>query len=64
MINPMMFPQFMQQMRGQNPRTLIETAVRSGRLNQQQLDQVQAMARQMQGSFEQFRNMFGFGGNR
>lgn len=68
MPNPMQmisqFPQFMQQMRGQDPQQLLNQLVQSGRVNQQQLNQAQQMAQQMQGQFEQFRNMFGFGGPR
>lgn len=63
--NPMQmisqFPQFMQQMRGQDPQQLLNQLVQSGRVNQQQLNQAQQMAQQMQGQFEQFRGMFGFG---
>ena len=65
MPNPMQmisqFPQFMQQMRGQDPQQLLNQLVQSGRVNQQQLNQAQQMAQQMQGQFEQFRSMFGFG---
>lgn len=65
MPNPMQmisqFPQFMQQMRGQDPQQLLNQLVQSGRVNQQQLNQAQQMAQQMQGQFEQFRGMFGFG---
>lgn len=65
MPNPMQmishFPQFMQQMRGQDPQQLLDQLVQSGRVNQQQLNQAQQMAQQMQGQFEQFRGMFGFG---
>lgn len=63
--NPMQmisqFPQFMQQMRGQDPQQLLNQLVQSGHVNQQQLNQAQQMAQQMQGQFEQFRGMFGFG---
>ena len=65
MPNPMQmisqFPQFTQQMRGQDPQQLLNQLVQSGRVNQQQLNQAQQMAQQMQGQFEQFRGMFGFG---
>lgn len=65
MPNPMQmisqFPQFMQQMRGQDPQQMLNQLVQSGRVNQQQLNQAQQMAQQMQGQFEQFRGMFGFG---
>ena len=53
MPNPMQmishFPQFMQQMRGQDPQQLLNQLVQSGRVNQQQLNQAQQMAQQMQG---------------
>lgn len=65
MPNPMQmisqFPQFMQQMRGQNPQQILQQMVKSGRVSQQQLNQAQQMANQMQRQFEQFRGMFGFG---
>ena len=68
MPNPMQmishFPQFMQQMRGQDPQQLLNQLVQSGRVNQQQLNQAQQMAQQMQWQFEQFRGMFGFGAPR
>lgn len=68
MPNPMQmisqFPQFMQQMRGQDPQQLLNQLVQSGRVNQQQFNQAQQMAQQMQGQFEQFRGMFGFGAPR
>lgn len=66
--NPMQmmnaFPQFMQQMRGQDPQQLLNQLMQSGRVSQQQLNQAQQMAQQMQGQFEQFRGMFGFGNKR
>ena len=68
MPNPMQmifqFPQFMQQMRGQDPQQLLNQLVQSGGVNQQQFNQAQQMAQQMQGQFEQFRGMFGFGAPR
>ena len=68
MPNPMQmisqFPQFMQQMRGQNPQQLLNQMLQSGRVSQQQLNKAQQMANQMQGQFEQFRGMFGFGNKR
>lgn len=68
MPNPMQmisqFPQFMQQMRGQNPQKLLNQMLQSGRVSQQQLNKAQQMANQMQGQFEQFRGMFGFGNKR
>ena len=68
MPNPMQmisqFPQFMQQMRGQNPHQLLNQLMQSGRVSQHQLNQAQQMAQQMQGQFDQFRGMFGFGNKR
>lgn len=68
MPNPMQimtqFPQFMRQMQGQNPQQILDQMLQSGRVNQQQLNQAQQMAQQMQGQFDQFRGMFGFGNKR
>lgn len=68
MPNPMQmmngFPQFMRQMQGQNPQQILDQMLQSGRVNQQQLNQAQQMAQQMQGQFDQFREMFGFGNKR
>lgn len=68
MANPMQmmtqFPQFMRQMQGQDPKQLLNQLMQSGRVNQRQLNQAQQMAQQMQGQFEQFRGMFGFGNKR
>lgn len=68
MPNPMQmisqFPQFMQQMRGQNPQQLLNQMLQSGRVSQQQLNHAQQIAQQMQGQFDQFRGMFGFGNKR
>lgn len=58
------FVPFMQQMRGQNPQQMLNQMMQSGRINQQQLNQAQQAAQQMQGQFEQFRGMFGFGNKR
>ncbi len=60
--SPMMqqFGQFMQQMRGRDPQQMINELVRSGRLSQQQLNQVQQQAQQMGGLFGNMRGMFGF----
>ncbi len=68
MPNPMQlmngFPQFMRQMQGQNPQQILNQMLQSGKVNQQQLNQAQQMAQQMQGQFDQFRGMFGFGNKR
>lgn len=54
------FPQFMDQMKGQNPSQLIQQALTSGQLSQAQLDQAQKMAQQLEGQLSGFRSMFGF----
>lgn len=60
MVNPNMFVQFMNQMKGQDPNQLINNLVSSGKITQQQLNQVQQQAKQLEGQFDQFRKMFGF----
>lgn len=54
------FVQFMQQMRGKNPNEIINQMVLSGKINQQQLNQVQQQANSMMSQFDGFKNMFGF----
>lgn len=54
------FPRFMQQMRGQDPRQMLNQMVASGRISQGQLDQAQQMAQQMASQFDVYRQMFGF----
>lgn len=60
--SPMMkdFRRFMQQMRGRDPNQMIDELVRSGRVSQQQLDQVQQQAQHTQGVLDSMRGMFGF----
>lgn len=53
------FQQFMNQMRGKDPNSMIQELVSSGRVSQQQLDQAQKQAQQMQGMFAPLRGMFG-----
>ena len=53
------FQSFMQQMRGKDPNAMIQERVSSGRISQDQLNQVQKQAQQMQGMFEGMRGMFG-----
>lgn len=48
------FQQFMQQMKGKNPQEEINKLLQSGKVNQQQLNQVQQQAQQMQGMFKGF----------
>ena len=53
------FTQFMNQMKGRDPNQIINQMVSSGQLSQQQLNQVQEKARQMEGTFQSVRGMFG-----
>ena len=53
------FQQFMNQMKGTDPNAMIQEMVSSGRISQDQLNQVQKQARQMSGMFEGMRGMFG-----
>ena len=46
------FQQFREQMQGKNPQEEINKLLQSGRINQQQLNQVQQMAQQMQSIFK------------
>jgi hypothetical protein len=52
------FQQFMQQMQGKDPDAIINEMVQSGRISQQQLNQVQQQAKNMQSMFEPMRKMF------
>lgn len=54
------FQQFMQQNQGKNPNEMIQQLLSSGKLNQQQLDQAQQMAKQMEGPLSGLKGMFGF----
>ena len=42
------FNQFRQQMKGVNPQNMVMDMLRSGKINQQQLNQAQQMAQQIQ----------------
>lgn len=55
-----MFQQFMQSMRGQDPNQILNQMISSGKISQQQLNQIQAQARQMESQFDGFKKMFGF----
>lgn len=48
------FQQFMNQMKGKNPQEEINKLLQSGKVSQQQLNQVQQQAQQMQGMFKGF----------
>lgn len=52
------FQSFMNQMQGKDPNSIINEMVQSGRISQQQLNQVQQQAKNMQGMFEPMRKMF------
>lgn len=54
------FKQFMGQMKGKNPDEILNNLVSSGQVSQQQLNQVQAMAQQIEGQFDGMKNIFGF----
>lgn len=54
------FQKFMQQNQGKDPNEMIQQMLSSGKLNQQQLDQAQRMAKQMEGPLSGLRSMFGF----
>lgn len=53
------FQQFMSQMQGKDPNVIINEMVQSGKLSQDQLNQVQQQAQQMSGVFDGMRSMFG-----
>lgn len=54
------FQKFMQQNQGKNPNEMIQQMLSSGKLNQQQLNQAQQMAKQMEGPLSGLKEMFGF----
>lgn len=54
------FQQFMQQNQGKNPSEMIRQLLSSGKLNQQQLNQAQQMAKQIEGPLNGLKSMFGF----
>ena len=54
------FKQFMGQMRGQNANEILNNLISSGKINQDQLNQVQSVKQQMMGSFDGLKGMFGF----
>lgn len=60
MVDVNAFRQFMEQMKGQDPNQLIQSMVQSGKLSQQQLNQIQMQAKQMESQFDGFKVMFGF----
>ena len=54
------FTRFMNANRGKDPNEMIRQIVASGKISQQQLDQVQRTAQQMSGMFDSMRSAFGF----
>ncbi len=48
------FQRFMQQMKGKNPQEEINKLLQSGKVSQEQLNQVQQHAQQVQGMFKGF----------
>lgn len=54
------FPAFMQQMKGRNPREILNEKLRNGEITEQQIEQVRQQAEQYNEAFNQFRGMFGF----
>lgn len=54
------FQKFMKQNQGRNPNEMIQNMLSSGKVNQNQLNQAQQMARQMEGQFNGLKSMFGF----
>lgn len=57
-LNIMQFPQFMQQVKGKDPNSIIQQMLQSGQISQQQLNQAQQMAQQVAPMLEQFKSMF------
>lgn len=53
------FQQFMNQMKGKDPNAVIQDMMQSGKITQDQYNQVRQQAQQMQGMFEGMRGMFG-----
>lgn len=54
------FQYFMKEMKGKNPNEMIDQMLKSGRLSQAQLNEVQSKASMMKNQFEGLKNMFGF----
>lgn len=55
----MSFPQFMNTMRGKDPRQILNQLVSSGKVTQQDINFAQQRANEMKDQFEEFRSMFG-----
>ena len=53
-------PQFMNQMKGQNPDAILNNLLSSGKITQEHINQAQAKKQQMQGMFNAYKSKFGF----
>lgn len=58
--NMVSFMSFMNQFKGQNPSQIIQSMISSGKLTQDQFQQVQQKAKQVESQFEGFKQSFGF----
>lgn len=56
----MSFPQFMQMMKGKNPRMIIDQLMQNGKITQQDINLAQQMLNDKRNDFDEFRSMFGF----
>lgn len=56
----MSFPQFMNYMKGKDPKEILNSLVSSGKISQQDLNFAQQKANELKDQFEEFRSMFGF----
>ena len=54
------FIKFMQSMKGKDPHAIINEFVKSGKVNQNQLNIIQQKAKEFSGVFDGFKSMFGF----
>lgn len=62
MLNPLQnqFNIFMQQMRGQDPNTVLNQLVSSGRVSQEQINQAHKQVENFKNQFENMKKFFGF----
>lgn len=54
------FDKFMQQFRGQNPQSIINELVKSGKISQSQLDMAQERAKHISSAFDGMRHKYNF----
>lgn len=57
-ISPQMFQNFMETMKGRNPDQMLNEILNSGKINQQQLNYVQGIAKNLESQFINFKSMF------